>query len=231
VLELAARDPDGMVRGAALRAMVRLGAGTAVRVATAKLADPYLGARLAAVAVLAAARDQPGLAAALASPDPFVVLRAAVALKRADAVTASLAHTDWTVRVAAINALEALGLSQQATRLLADASWQVELAAARAVYAGGAHDRALAVLAAVAAQDGEDEALEAAIDLRRFGAAGAAAVFTRLLADPDAGVRARAATALRGPGDLPEGVVALLADPAWKVRIAAAWTLLVHLDA
>ncbi len=239
-LVAAAKDADGNVRAAALRALADVQARAGVDVARAALADSYLGARLAAVELLdhaLGADARVDLERVAAGADAFSALRAGVALARRGARapgTAALktasAAKQWTVRAAAANAVVSIVGKGDAPAYLAafatDAEPAVRLAAARAyIQADRLVDAARLLGEALLAPD-ESARLQATIDLQRLSDARAAAAWDTLLASAEPGIREQAVAALRSGGPLADGLVGALADASWKVRIAAAWSVL-----
>jgi HEAT repeat protein len=236
----AVRDADGSVRASALRALADVQARSGVDAARGALADPYLGARLAALELLdralgdAARGDLEKLAA---GADGFMALRAGVLLAKrgvrapgAAALERALADKEWTVRAAAANAAVPIagkdGASAPLARLAADAELAVRLAVARAYISVDRRADAARLLGDALAASDEASLLQATIDLERLADARAAAAWDRLLGSTDAGVREQTVVALRTQGPLANGLVGALADASWKVRVAAAWTIL-----
>jgi HEAT repeat protein len=222
-------DGDAGVRADALRAIGALGDRAALPVVERGLADPALGARLAALSAIARLAPE-----RLCAPpaDPFMMLRAAVALARlghdddaAAAIRAGAAHPRPDVRVAAMNAAGELGAAgaDVAATLLRDRDLEVRLAAARALCHAGRPAAALPVLAAALATP---LALDAADELARAGDDRGARALTAAAQGGDAGTR-RAAIALLAP--LPSATAALthaLGDGDARVRLTAAAALL-----
>lgn len=237
--ERARSDADGPVRAQALRSLVGLAPAEALTVARGRAQDPYLGVRLAVVHALAAVgeagRDE--LTAQARGQDLFVALRAGVAVaKRGDVIPAlaaidrASAAPEWTVRAAAANAMTGVGRATGAwprlARLGADPEVAVRLAAARAYLALGRDDDGRAILLAALADPSEAVRLDAAIDLAALGDVRGRDTLEALMAASDVGVRAGAAEAVRGRAAVSDALLALLVDPAWRVRVAAAWTIL-----
>lgn len=263
---VAAADADGAVRARALAALVgdrddsgdraeqRVAATTALAAARKALADPYLGARLAAVAII----DRRGgdaetalLGDLGAGQDEFVAARAAVALaRRGDAnrafriVRGLLDSSEWSVRVAALNTLSQLrnqgAAAETAAPLLGDPDLRVALAAARAMLAAERLDEAVGVFRAAAAVEDESIRLQGAVDLVRVGEARGLEVLAALGQSNDPAIRkgaVRAHLRVRDADyrDLPDpaladGLVSGLADPSAEVRVVAAATILDILD-
>lgn len=241
ILRMARRDPAGPVRAEALRAAADRGAPGIVPAAVAALRDPYLGARLAAVAALArraGAEATARLRPLVSGGDPLVALRAAAALARRDrdpgavvaAATAALAQPAWPIRAAALNALPADGGNPAvaAARRAAsrDPEVRVRLAAARALVRLGARDDARATLAAVLAGDDDDARIEAAIDLARLGDSRGGPALAALAEAASPLTRRRAVRALRYLGEPSDALAGALADEDAEVRVTAAETAL-----
>jgi HEAT repeat protein len=235
----AAGDPDGQVRAEALQALAAGNRGDLVAVGRKALADQYLGARLAAVALLERARDRATIEAAVRGPDKMVALRAAVALRKlggaapeglAAAVKAALADPAWPVRASGLNSAGAIvdgaALTAIAIAALADTSVEVRLAAARLLLAHDGRDRALPVLVAALAAPTPEPRLEAAIDLARLEDERGVETIAALAGNADAGVRTAAVRAHGTIRRITPALVAALADASPAIRIEAASTLL-----
>jgi HEAT repeat protein len=202
------------------------------------LADQYLGARLAAVALLERGRDKATLEATVRGPDKMVALRAAVALRKlggADglagaAVKAALADPAWPVRASGLNSAGAIlddaALSALAIAALSDPSIEVRLAAARLLLAHGGRDRAFPVLVAALTAPTPEPRLEAAIDLARFEDERGVETIAALAGNADARVRSAAVRAHGTIRRITPALVAALADASPALRIEAASTLL-----
>lgn len=216
-------DDDGGVRAAAVRALGDPDAALKL------LEDPYLGARLAALEVVADHGAEESLEAPVVTKDPYLALRAGVILARrgetapgARAIDVAGRAADWPLRAAALNALADVG-PKRAVEFAAvfdkDPVAEVRLAAARALARLGDAARAQTMLRALL--DGPT-ALDAALELARMGASGGAeAVRARW----DAGDAPARLTIVREAGALP-GTDAILLDgardPSPLVRVAAA---------
>jgi HEAT repeat protein len=239
-LVAAARDADGSVRASALRALADVQPKAGVDVARAAFGDAYLGARLAAVELVDKALGEGAradLEKVAAGADGFAALRAGVLLAHRGvrapgqaALERALADKEWTVRAAAANAVVGIvgveGASPPLARLAADAELAVRLAAARAYLTIDRRVDAAKLLGDALASNDESQLVQAAVDLERISDGRAAATWDRLLASSDAGIREQTLVALRARGPLAEGLVGALADASWKVRVAAAWTVL-----
>jgi HEAT repeat protein len=227
-------DADPMVRTAAARALADRRRGALAAYAKTALADEAAAVRLAGVAILAAAKDVPGLQALLGGADLVVAVQAAAALRGADpagaarAIDAALASDQSAVRVGAVNLMQAAVGKGEAFRrahpLLADKDLAVRLAAARVLAYQEHADEAIPVFAA--ALDGT-ERLSAAADLARLGdARGTAALSAAILSAKRPADRARAAAMHGSARRITPGLVASLADPSGQVRVVAAFYLI-----
>jgi HEAT repeat protein len=234
----AAGDADGSVRADALAALAGEDDRRLVDVALGALDDDYLGARLAAIRVLAGdgERGRSALAGLVDSADAYVALRAAVALRKAgvavpaDAVRRALADRRWNVRVAALNAVAEVTEPDEALRLigpaLIDDRVEVRLAAARVMARLGATGRASQTFYTALEGPREQARLQAAVALLRMGDSGGLDALGELLASRDAGIRAGAAFALQQTDNVSLQLVRALGDSDAGVRIAAAESLL-----
>ncbi len=236
--ELVGSDKSGLVRAAALRTLTAKKATGALDAARAALADDYLGARLAAVeAVAALGGANTDLEPIAAGAEPFSALRAGVALaKRGErapglaAFTAAAGSSEWTVRVAAVNALPRLAEHDDALQRLAglagDSAPEVRLAVARAYIQLGQTERARTLLGDALALTDDGARLEASIDLLRLHDPRAAATLDAIMGSEQPGLRAGAAQALRSGGTVSDALLGLLLDDQLTVRVQAAWTIL-----
>lgn len=235
---IASRDPKGVVRAEALRALADRKHADALTTATHALADPYLGARLAAVEILrhAGRAGVSELEKLISSDDLFVALRAAVALKHT-AQRANLAPVNrameadaWTVRVAAIPALVELADKSTARQRLAtalrDQQAEVRVAAARALLAMGPDAQAQGVLVGELDEGREQVRLSAAIELAMRHDARGVQALARLVRSEDKGTRAAAVRAHLQAQQVTPALVAALADLSGEVRLDAASTIL-----
>ena len=216
-------DADGGVRAAAVRAL-----GDA-EAALKLLEDPYLGARLAALDVVAEHGAEEALTSPVVTQDPYLALRAGVILAKrgetapgAQAIDRAGRDAAWTLRAAALNALADVN-PKRAIEFAAvfdkDPVPAVRLAAARALGRLGDGARATAMLRTLL--DGP-AGLDAALELGRAGASGAAELLHARWDDGDATARL---TIVREAPALP-GTDAWLLDGARDasplVRVAAA---------
>lgn len=240
LIEIAEKDADGPVRASALAALA-VGKRTGVaQVAERALTDTYLGARLAAVELLARRggdAGRPRLQALARGDDRFVALRAASALahreggERIDAPLAALDDQSPSLRATATAAVADLVAKDRALELLGrrlvDSDPMVQLAAARALLHLGVDDQARPVLEKLLAADTDTVRVQAAVLLLPIDEKKALETLSALCAAADPTTREAAVhahTAGRRPS---KGLVAALADESAEVRIAAADTLLV----
>jgi|GEM_PF-1492153 len=250
---IASSDADGAVRARALGGLGTMEdapASTVLGAAKAALRDSYLGARLAAVALIGrrGGPDDTSLLVELGDgKDGFVAARAAVALAQRGEVDRGFRiarrlvdSTEWSVRAAALNALSELrnreAAAQTARPLLGDGDLRVALAAARAMLAADHRADAVGVFRAAAAVEDESVRLQAAVDLVRVGERRGIEVLEALGQSNDPSIRkgaVRAHARVRDADyrDLPDpalapGLVNGLADTSAEVRVAAAATLL-----
>lgn len=225
--DLTARDPSGPVRA---RAIGALGPG-GVEAARAALADPYLGARLAAVDALhrlLGDRARPILAPLVAGADLLVALRAAGHLGEVtEAVRAAAAALEWAVRAAAANAVRDLLDAGPLEALAADPEPAVALAAARALARVGRIEDARARFAAAATGLSDAQLrVHAAADLLRLGDPLGAKALGDLAGDADPLVRAAAVAALPTRRPFPLALIGALGDDSRTVRVVAAEAIL-----
>ncbi|HET6613285.1 MAG TPA: HEAT repeat domain-containing protein [Kofleriaceae bacterium] len=245
---VATGDPDGRVRSAALRAVARLPAADGdVRGALAALDDPYLGARQAAVSVLAARKALAELSAAARGADLHVAVAAALAVHRlggasaAPVLSRALHSPLWTVRAAALASVkpgaghrEALSLAASA---MVDDRVEVRLAAAKALASLGQVDRARAEFLAILEGPGSSLTREgdpstspsqrsAAAALVRLGDPHGAKFLASLAGARDPRVRGAAIAALSAADTVPPALIAALADPTAGIRLDAAASIL-----
>ncbi|HWM87338.1 MAG TPA: HEAT repeat domain-containing protein [Kofleriaceae bacterium] len=235
---MARRDPDGPVRARILRGLATRDVDGRVELARqAATRDPYLGARHAAV-VLLASTDTAEASAALdrlvRSRDLHIALAAAAERGGDKAVfERALADAAWTTRAAALNAVHAaprpLALAL-AGRGIVDRRAEVRLAAARLFMRLEQPERARSELRSALAGGDALLRLDAAIDLLRLGDERGLAVLDRLAHSASPGVRGAAVRAHAAVGRTTAGLVAGLADPQPELRLAAAETLLALLD-
>jgi HEAT repeat protein len=238
LLQMAREDADGRVRAAALGALARSKSKNAFEAARAALADPYLGARLAALALLSRwpEKSRDVLLEQAGSSDLYVALRAAVAVRKAggevpmQTLQWALKHPTWTIRVAALNALSEITSDKVALSLIDDSlddeRVEVRLAAARVLLRSGRHGRAAEIFAAVLDAPRDEPRVQAAIDLVRMHDDRGRAALVRLARSPSASTRRQVAGAHRYMDNPTLPLVAALGDPSAEVRIEAATTML-----
>ena len=239
LVEIARGDSDGTVRAQALRGLAHTSPSDLLAIARAASADPYLGARLAAVALLVEVGSdaRPLLAELSAGDDQFVALRAAIAVAKLGApaprtvLARALDADSWNVRVAAINAIGELTDDREGRALLEprlrDDRIEVRLAAARAL---SRYDRPRAITELAAALDHADGRLQAAMELAHLDDERGIQAIAELTASTDVTTRGAAIGAHLIAGILTPALVAALADDASELRVAAAGTLLDILD-
>jgi HEAT repeat protein len=243
LVAMARKDPDGPVRARILRALAGRDIDQRMELARQGVADPYLGARQAAVELLVRIDSDEARAAldqVARSPDLHVALIAAAALLRGGAASEparpaasvfqrALVDPAWTARAAALNATPAasreLALSL-AGRGIADRRAEVRLAAARLLMRVGQGERARRELAGALAHPDPLVRLDAAIDLCRLGDERGRAPLDQLARSREPSVRAAAVQAHAAARRITAGLVAALADPAFELRLAAAEILL-----
>ncbi len=233
---VARTDPDGTVRAAALSALRGHRSRADLELARAALADSYVGARLAAVALLAANRDSETLGRAAASADSYVALRAAVALGKAGgeppttALELALASRAWPVRVAGLNALVELVPAESAlamaTPLIDDPRVEVGLAAARVLVRLGRTVSAASLCYRVLEGPREDMRLVAATQLREMDDPKGVIGLVALGRSKDPAIRTAVAHAYRQSENVTLPLVGMLADRDPQVRLAAAESML-----
>lgn len=239
LIDLATSDGDGPVRAAALAGLGRGERAGIIDVARKALADEYLGARLAAVSLLAerggAAIDSELIALAQGD-DAFVALRAAALVhKRGGApivgpLERALGDAAWNVRAAAINAAAAIAPREVAldliTRRLVDDRVEVRLAAARALVQYRLGDRVRDVLVAALGDGRDDPRVDAAAQLARMDDPLGLEHLSKLAGAASPATRAAAVRAHLDAGRPSPGLVAALADEDLDVRVDAAETIL-----
>jgi HEAT repeat protein len=230
---LATTDPVPTVRASAIRALIRPHPAAARAVAQRGLADPYLGARIAAADLLHAfgTSEIARLRTLTSAQDPFLAVHVAALLRGAggiEVVRAAAQATDWPVRSAAMNALGGpIADVALALTLGDDPEPRVRLAAARAlVRLRHPKDAVRIFVAALGSQD-ESVRLDAAMALARDGIAGSVETLGQLASSAAApGVRIAALNAVPSATPMPGVVITGVADPAPIVRVAAAEKLL-----
>ncbi|MCG8421512.1 MAG: HEAT repeat domain-containing protein [Proteobacteria bacterium] len=242
LVHIARADSHGSVRTAALRALIGVERAIALSSGRRATADPYMGARLAGVALVAHWPDEhrSELAGLAASSDPYVALHAAVALRKAggdapvQAVQLALGQRSWTVRVTAVNLLAELLPRQTAlsfaTELLGDPRAEVRLASARVLVGMGQRDRAAEVIAQLLDSPRAEMRVRAAAALVRMGDERGYRAVTELSRSSRAATR-QAAVQVHRHMDRPTlPLVSALGDRAIEVRIEAAAVLIALLE-
>ena len=236
---MAKSDKDGSVRARALRGIAARHAGGHVGLARQAANDPFLGARLAAVDLLA--RDGSSEARAAldqlsAGGDLPVALAAAAARLRAGAEAAAagvfdraLGESDWTARAAALNAAASAPRSlalRLGGRGLVDRNDEVRLAAARLLIRLGVTTQARKHLEAALASKDPSIRIDAAVDLLRLGDQRASQALDQLARDPSLEVRRAAIGAHASARQVTPGLVAALADSDPALRVQASELIL-----
>jgi HEAT repeat protein len=244
VVRLARADEVGSVRAAALRALSQKDFPGALELARASLRDDYLGARLAALQLLADRGGDPAsddLKVVAAGDDLFMALRATVLLAKRGfdgntlaVARRALAAESWSVRAAAMNAIAQVAGKDDGLPVVRatidDEAVHVRLSAARALIRFGAPDEALPVLAAALADDSDSARVQAAIDLIRLEDARGTTALDSLVRSPSPDTREQAVRAMIQLREPTDGLVAALADENAEVRIAAADVILTILE-
>ncbi len=237
LIKIAQSDKVGMIRAAALQALLQGKHKNLQTVAQKALTDSYLGSRLTAVSLLSSSREGTAtLSSLLRSPDNFVALRAAAALRKAGqagdtgVVDRALNAPSWNIRAAALNAVTQIAKKTDAIRIataaLADDRLEVKLAAARALVRLGQSAAATTVFYAALDAARDWPRLQAAIDLVRMDDAKGPEALARLSKSPSPQTRKAAISAHRYMDNASLPLVAALADESADVRIEAAETLL-----
>lgn len=235
-IALARNDKDGGVRAAAIHGL-RMGKHKNIfPIARAAVSDTYLGARLAAVYILAESDPGRAILAKLArTGEPFVALRAAVALKKhdTDVVERALRNPAWTVRAAGLNAVAQLASKTDAIAIaekaLKDVRIEVRLAAARALDRLGRKGAAMGVYFQALEAERDMPRLQAAIALIRMDDSKGHEALRKLSKSPTISTRMAAVSAHRYLDRPTIPLVHALADETGSVRIEAAETLLLLL--
>lgn len=240
LVAIAQKDAAGSVRALALRGLSRHDPAALVDLARrAVTGDHYLGARLAAIDLLAAgaragsAPARAALAELAAQPDLEVAIPAAAASLRSGGPAAAaealfgraMDDARWTARAAALNAASAcprVPALKLGGRGLADRRAEVRLAAARLLISLGPTREARAELERDLTASDALVRVDAATDLARLGDPRGLATLARLARSPSAEVRAAAVNAHRAAHRIGPGLVAGLADPRPETRILAA---------
>ena len=244
LVAIARKDPSGSVRALALRGLSRHDPAALADLAQkAATGDHYLGSRLAAIDLLAAAARagsapaRAALADLAAAPDLEVALPAAAASLRAGGPASAaealfgraMDDARWTARAAALNAASAgprIPALKLGGRGLADRRPEVRLAAARLLISLGPTREARAELVRELAAPDALVRVDAATDLARLGDPRGLATLASLAHNSSADVRAAAVNAHRAAHRIGPGLVAGLADPRPETRILAAEILL-----
>jgi HEAT repeat protein len=211
----------------------------AVGAAVAALEDPYLGARLAAVQLIAEHGDDDARARLVdlaGGDDLFVALRAASNLARAGhdriATPVDRAITDdsWSVRAAAVNAaldlVDRPRVLELVGRRLADPRIEVRLAAARAMIQLGVDARARPIFVEALDAPTDPARLQGARGLVRLRDPRGREALSRLCKAPSPATRSGAVLAHAQARRPTPGLVDALADESVEVRIDAAETIL-----
>ncbi|MCE9576032.1 MAG: HEAT repeat domain-containing protein [Deltaproteobacteria bacterium] len=238
LIVIAAKDPDGQTRAAALTALGRGKRGRIDPVAHAALGDAFLGARLAAIDLVAAQGDHAAIDKLLTDADAIVAIHAARAAHAwnptgaAAAIDRGLADADAATRSGALNlAVAALGKAaagERAARVTADADVGVRLSAARVLASVGQRDQAIAIwTATLDARDGVavEAQIAAAADLARAGEPRGDQALAGFATSGEPAQRQSAVASHAISGHITPGLVAALADSAPQVRVEAAATL------
>jgi len=238
LVEIARKDPDGTVRAEALAALAQKKCKCALEAVDPALADPYLGARLAALPILArhGGVGRARLASLAGSDDLYVSLRAAVLLRKlggdppTDNIERALGNGKWGVRAAALNALSEIVPTERALELvgpaLLDERIEVRLLAARVLVRLGRPGRAIQTFESALESPSEALRLTAASQLLRVDDDLGTKALGELAKSPSETTRAAAAAAFRGADNVNLTLVGILGDESAEVRIAAAETLL-----
>lgn len=238
---IAVNDAEGKVRARALRALARSQDGDMFELSSEALADEFVGVRLAAVTLLA--RSKEGLEVLdglLSSPDVFVALRAAVAIRKSggpaatDVIERGLGDASWSVRAAAANAVAEVARTEDAVAMLGaalnDDRMEVRLAAARVLMRLGHPGRAAQTFYTALEDPNEWSRVQAAIDLLRMDDSGALDALATLATSKTAATRRAAVGAHRYADNVTLTLVSALGDTDGSVRVEAASTLLWLLD-
>lgn len=236
---LARSDADKRVRSRALAALLRIGGEGLVDLALRALDDDFVGARIAAVALLdkyGGNDAMPRLSGIVASDDTPVALRAATALYRRDQrdmaalFSRAYASPDWMTRSAALNTVASASSREAALALggrgISDARLEVRLTAARMLLRLGIEEKPLQTMRSALAADQLSPRLLAATDLARRGEADAIALLSRMASIGPQQQREAAIAAHRSAGVVSDGLVAALGSTNISVRLAAADVLL-----
>ena len=239
LVAMARGDKDGSVRARALRGIAARHAGGHVGLAVQAAADPFLGARFAAVDLLArddSAEARAALDRLAGGGDLPVALAAAAARLRSGGDPAgagvfdrALAETDWTARAAALNSAASAPRSlalRLGGRGLVDRNDEVRLAAARLLIRLGVTTQARKHLEAALSAKDPSIRIDAATDLLRLGDPRASQALAELARDPAIEVRRAAVGAHASARALTPGLVSALADPDPALRVQASELIL-----
>ncbi|MCP4443866.1 MAG: hypothetical protein GY811_00790 [Myxococcales bacterium] len=239
LMSLAKNDSDGQVRSRALRGLLAKGNASVVPLANASLDDSYLGARLAALALLekfsnASALDR--ARAMLVGADLTLAMRAAILLGKTDtpaaeaAIARAYASPDWSNRSAALNTatkvLSAPAALALAKRALDDVHEGVRIGGARLLIRLGHDELGVAALRRAMASVHFEQRLSAASELARRGDGDAVELLGKLARSGSPDQRRAALAAHSTASAVSDGLVAALGDENIGVRLAAADALL-----
>ncbi len=235
---IAESDSSPHVRSRALRALFHQKQGD-MGLITSALQDNYVGARLAAIALLDKFGEDTSVQKlrALATPGDFpTALSAAAALfqrNKADMselLSAALQSPDWETRASALNAATRCAPRHYALEMAilasADTHVQVSLTAARLLRRLGEDTRASATFQRVLRSEILADKLSAAADLAIIGDANAMQLLSSLSMSGSTDERIAAIDVQRASRVVSEGLLASLTDPALEIRLAAADALL-----
>jgi HEAT repeat protein len=239
LVAMARSDKDGSVRARALRGIAARHASGHVELARQAAADPFLGARYAAVDLLARDGSREALAALdqlVAGKDLPIALAAAAARLRsggdqsaAGVFDRALTATDWTARAAALNSAGAMPRAlalRYGGRGLVDPSHAVRLAAARLLIHLGVTTQARKQLEAALRSKDPSIRIDAAVDLVRLGDQRGSQTLAALARSPALEVRRAAVSAHASARRLTPGLVAALADADPALRVQASELIL-----
>ena len=236
-------DREGVVRAAAMRALARDKSKHSLVAAKNALSDSYVGVRLAALDVVAhwPKRHLNILRELARASDSFVALRASIALRKLGeqipmhTLQLALAHSQWSVRVAALNAIAELLSERDAIAMIdnvvSDNRAEVRLAAARVLLRFGRTAKARAILVAALEDSRDGPRVQAAIDLVRMHDDAGRDALTKLSASRSVETRRQAALGHQYTDNPNLPLVRAMGDSAAEVRVAAAATLLALLRA
>lgn len=247
LVKVAGSDSDPQVRAGAMRSLLSKGGEAAMLLARKKLSpegfDPYLGARLAAVAVLdthGGAEDQALFLGLRGSEDLSMALRAARALHRREKqdnralLDSALSSDKPATRSSALNSAATLLSKEQALafarRALHDPTPSVQLAAARLLLnlspADNAPDDAIFAMKEALKSPTHSMKLQAASDLAQRGDTDAIALLSRLAIEGSPEEREAAIYAHKNAAIISEGLISALGDSSIAIRLAASDVIL-----